>query len=96
MDSRGISQKLDEKTLNAVLMKVTDNVRKHRKLQGLSQLNLSYAMGFDSAGMVSFVEAGINNRRYNIEHIATIARILSIPVGSLFDGVDEIINISLK
>jgi transcriptional regulator with XRE-family HTH domain len=92
MDSRGISQKLDEKTLNVVLMKIADNVKKQRKAQGLSQLNLSYAMGFDSAGMVSFVEAGINNRRYNIEHITTIAKILKIPVANLFDGVDEIIK----
>jgi len=93
MDSYGISQKLDKKTLNAILTKIAKNVKKHRKLKGFSQLNLAYALGHESVGLISFVEAGINNRRYNIEHITTIAKVLKIPVVELFDGVDEILKI---
>jgi transcriptional regulator with XRE-family HTH domain len=92
MDSRGIGQKLEKKTLNKVLSKIAQNVKKHRIEKGFSQLNLAYAMGHESVGLIYFVEAGLNNRRYNIEHIATIAKILDIPICELFVGVDEILD----
>ena len=49
-------------------------------------------MGHKSVGLVSFAEAGINNKHFNIEHLATIAKILDISILELFDGVDKILN----
>jgi len=83
---------LDDITLKAVLMRVADNVRRQRKLQKMSQLYLSVEMGHQSAGLVTFAEAGINNKHFNIEHLATIAKILDIPIGVLFEGVDQILK----
>ena len=83
---------LDDITLKAVLMRVADNVRRQRKLQKMSQLYLSVEMGHQSAGLVSFAEAGINNKHFNIEHLATIAKILDIPIITLFEGVDQILK----
>jgi transcriptional regulator with XRE-family HTH domain len=75
-----------------VLLKITDNVKKQRKLKKFSQLNLALEMGFSSAGLISFIEAGMNNKRYNLEHLIKISNILDIPICDLFDGVDEIIK----
>jgi hypothetical protein len=49
-------------------------------------------MGHQSAGLVSFAEAGINNKHFNIEHLATIAKILDISISELFKGVDQILK----
>ena len=49
-------------------------------------------MGHKTAGLVAFAEAGINNKHFNIEHLATIAKILDISIVELFDGVDQILN----
>jgi len=58
----------------------------------MSQLSLAVEMGHKSVGLVSFAEAGINNKHFNIEHIATIAKILDISIGVLFEGVDQILK----
>ncbi len=59
----------------------------------MSQLNLAIAMGHESVGLISFVEAGINNRRYNLIHLISIAKILDISILELFTGVDEILQL---
>lgn len=84
--------KLNETTLNLVLKKITKNVKYHRKIKGLSQLSLALEMGHKSVGLISFVEAGLNNRRFNLEHLATISVILDVPIQQFFDGVDEILR----
>jgi len=53
---------------------------------------LAVEMGHKSAGLISFAEAGINNKHFNIEHLATIAKILDIPITDLFEGVDQILK----
>ncbi len=88
--------KLDEKTLNLALKKIVENVKYHRKTKGFSQLSLALEMGHKSVGLISFVEAGINNRRFNLEHLATIAVILDVPIQQFFAGVDEILQTSSK
>lgn len=61
----------------------------------MSQLSLAVEMGHKSVGLVSFAEAGINNKHFNIEHLATIAKILDIPIADLFEGVDKILKKSV-
>ena len=49
-------------------------------------------MGHKSVGLVSFAESGTNNKHFNIEHLATIAKILDIPIITLFEGMDQILK----
>jgi transcriptional regulator with XRE-family HTH domain len=86
--------KLKTETLELVLNKIVNNVKYERKKQKISQLNLALAMGHKSVGLVSFVEAGIKNQRFNLEHLTRIAKILDISILKLFDGVDEILQIN--
>jgi transcriptional regulator with XRE-family HTH domain len=67
-------------------------VKRERKKQKMSQLNLAMAMECESVGLISFIEAEINNRRYNLIHLISIAKILDISILELFKGVDEILQ----
>ncbi len=87
--------KLQAEVLELVLRKIVGNVKRERKKQKISQLNLAMAMGHESVGLISFVEAGIKNQRFNLEHLATIAKILNVSILTFFEGVDEILKISI-
>jgi transcriptional regulator with XRE-family HTH domain len=83
---------LSDKKLKTIHSIVAMNVRKQRGVVKMSQLSLAVEMGHKSVGLVSFAEAGINNKHFNIEHLATIAKILDIPITDLFEGVDQILK----
>ncbi len=55
------------------LKKIVGNVKRERKKQKISRLNLALAMEHESVGLIYFIEAGINNRRYNLIHLETFA-----------------------
>ncbi len=56
------------------------NVAKHRKAKGLSQLDLSLAMGYKSVSVVSGAEIYYNNIHFNLEHLLKISQILDIEI----------------
>ena len=59
------------------------NVKRVRKQKGLSQLELSLAIGHKAVGTVSMAEICINNKHFNIEHLYKIADVLEIDVKEL-------------
>jgi len=83
---------LSKEMLKSVHSRVAINVKRQRQIHKISQLSLAVEMGHKSAGLISFAEAGINNKHFNIEHLATIAKILDIPITDLFEGVDQILK----
>ena len=83
---------ISAETLNKIHLKISMNVKIQRQNKRVTQLSLALAMGHKTAGLVAFAEAGINNKHFNIEHLATIAKILDISILELFDGVDKILN----
>lgn len=82
---------MKQEAIELALTTIVENIKFQRKSQGFSQLKLALAMEHKSVGLVSFVEAGINNQRFNLEHIIRIANILNVPICTLFQGVDEIL-----
>ena len=56
------------------------NVDKYRKEKGLSQLDLSLAMGYKSVSVVSGAEIYYNGKHFNLEHLLTISQILNIEI----------------
>ncbi len=86
---------IEQEITDLALKKIVRNVKRERKKQKISQLNLAMAMGHESVGLISFVEAGIKNQRFNLEHLATIAKILNVSILTFFEGVDEILKISI-
>ena len=56
------------------------NVAKYRKAKGLSQLDLSLAMGYKSVSVVSGAEVYYNKTHFNIEHLLKISQILDVDI----------------
>lgn len=56
------------------------NVAKYRKAKGLSQLDLSLAMGYKSVSVVSGAEVHYNKTHFNIEHLLKISQILDVEI----------------
>ena len=83
---------LDKAILKTALSQIAINVKRQRTIKNMSQLHLAIEMGHQTAGLVSCAEAGINNKHFNIEHLATIAKILDIPITDLLEGVDQILK----
>jgi len=60
------------------------NVKKRREEKGLSQLELSLAIGHKSVGTISMAEICIKNKHFNIEHLCKIADVLEVNVCEFF------------
>ena len=60
------------------------NVAKYRKEQGLSQLDLSLAMGYKSVSVVSGAEIYYKHIHFNLEHLLKISQILDIEFCEFF------------
>lgn len=59
---------------------IGQNVAKYRKEKGLSQLDLSLAMGYKSVSVVSGAEIYYNSKHFNLEHLLLISQILDIEI----------------
>ena len=59
---------------------IGQNVAKYRKEKGLSQLDLSLAMGYKSVSVVSGAKIYYNGKHFNLEHLLKISQILNIEI----------------
>ena len=62
---------------------IGQNVKKYREEKGISQLQLSYAMGYKSVSLVSAAELASDGKHFNLEHLYKISKILDIKISSL-------------
>jgi transcriptional regulator with XRE-family HTH domain len=69
---------------------IGQNVMVARKKKGLSQLELTLAMGYKSVGLVSQAELYINKKHFNLEHLYKISKALDVSMTELLEGVDSI------
>ncbi|MBP1679847.1 MAG: putative family transcriptional regulator [Proteobacteria bacterium] len=65
--------------------KIGRKVQHMRKKRGLSQLELSYLIGFKSTSLVAGAEAGYSNIRFSLEHLYKIAKVLQVEVKEFFE-----------
>ncbi|MFA7571896.1 MAG: helix-turn-helix transcriptional regulator [Sulfurimonadaceae bacterium] len=63
------------------------NVKKYRTQKGLTQLDLSYEMGYKSVSLVSACEPNTNGKHFNVEHLYKISKILNIPIDYFFKSI---------
>lgn len=59
---------------------IGENVKYYRTLKEMSQLSLSYEMGYKSVSLVSAAELCNDGKHFNIEQIYKISKILDIPI----------------
>ena len=67
---------------------IGSNVKKIRNKRGISQLQLSQALGHKSVGLVSQSELYLKKQHFNIKHLYQIAYILDVPITIFFEDIN--------
>lgn len=80
------------KQLELFYKKIGENVKNIRTKKGFSQLKLANAMGYDSVGHIAKAEIYKYDKKFNLEHLFKIAKILDVCIEDLFEGTNEIIK----
>lgn len=75
---------VDEEEFENLFKSITANVKKYRKEKGFTQEQLALAMGHSSASMLSKIEAGLENKHFNIRQLYLIAKALEVPIEEFF------------
>lgn len=69
--------------ISLMYKRIGENVKKYRELKGMSQLQLSNAMGYSSVSLVSAAELCNDGKHFNLEHLYKIAKILDVDMCEL-------------
>jgi len=68
---------------------IGENVKHYRTLNDMSQLAMSYEMGYKSVSLVSAAELCNDGKHFNIEHLYKISKILDIPIAQFFESTSS-------
>lgn len=80
-------KKIQDKYIDNAYRIIGLNVKKARELRGLTQLELSLAIGHKSVSVVSCAEIYHKRQHFNIEHLLKIAQVLEVSIQSFFEGL---------
>ena len=64
--------------------KIASNIRKIRNDKGITQLDLALTIGHKSMSTIGKIEAGLEDKHYNIEHLYKIAKALNVDICEFF------------
>ncbi|WP_419782650.1 helix-turn-helix domain-containing protein [Malaciobacter marinus] len=81
MDNKFSKKEIDEFYIN-----IGKRVKELREKNNMTQLELSYAMGYKSVSLVSAAELYTNKKHFNLEHLYKITKIFNT---SFFELVPE-------
>lgn len=73
--------------IKEIYIKVGKNVKHYRESRGLTQLQLSQAIGHKSVTIVSRAEICYKGQHFNIEHLAKIAYVLEVNLCVFFQDL---------
>lgn len=73
--------------IKEIYIKVGKNVKRYRESKGLTQLQLSQAIGHKSVTIVSRAEICYKGQHFNIEHLAKIAYVLEVDLCVFFQDL---------
>lgn len=74
----------DDVNVDEFYRNIGSNVKRLREKKGLTQLQLSEAMGFKSVGLVSQAELYINKQHFNLKHLHLISIVLECDIKDFF------------
>lgn len=66
--------------INIFYKKISQNVKKHRKLQNITQLDLALDIGIKSVAFYSNCENCKYGKHFNLEHLYNIAKSLNVNI----------------
>lgn len=68
---------------------ISINVKKIRKEKNVTQLELALAIGHKSVSTIGKIEAGLENKHYNLEHLYKIAKVLDVDICRFFESMED-------
>ena len=73
-----------DEEIQKFLQQIAANIRKIRKEKGITQLDLALTIGHKSMSTIGKIEAGLEDKHYNIEHLYKIAKALDVEICEFF------------
>lgn len=64
--------------------KIAKNIKIIRKQKNITQLDLALTIGHKSVSTIGKIEAGLEDKHYNIEHLYKIAKVLEVDIAIFF------------
>ncbi|WP_255494560.1 helix-turn-helix transcriptional regulator [Sulfurovum sp. bin170] len=74
----------EDKEIMAFHTSIANNIRKIRKEKNITQLDLALAIGHKSMSTIGKIEAGLENKHYNVEQLYKIAKVLEVDICDFF------------
>ncbi len=71
--------------IQSIYKLIGQNVKYYRTKKEMTQLALSYEMGYKSVSLVSAAELCNDAKHFNIEHLYKISKILDVPIARFFE-----------
>jgi len=65
------------------------NVKNIRKNKGITQLDLALAIGHKSVSTIAKIEASLEDKHYNLEHLYKISKVLEVDIIDFFKVLQE-------
>jgi len=72
-----------DEEISSYYKKIGENIKKIREQKGMSQLQMSHAMGYSSVSLVSAAELCSDGKHFNLEHLYKISKILEVDISEL-------------
>ena len=63
---------------------IVENIKRIRQAKGITQLDLALTIGHKSMSTIGKIEAGLEDKHYNIEHLYKIAKVLDVDICEFF------------
>ena len=63
---------------------ISENIKRIRKEKGITQLDLALTIGHKSMSTIGKIEAGLENKHYNVEQLYKIAKVLDVDICEFF------------
>ena len=65
---------------------ISDNIKKIRKEKNITQLDLALTIGHKSMSTIGKIEAGLEDKHYNVEQLYKIAKALNVNICEFFEN----------
>ncbi len=75
----------DDKEITELYKNIGIKVKELRKVNNMTQLDLSLEMGYKSVSLVSAAELCNDGKHFNIEHLYKISKILNVELSTFFE-----------
>ena len=73
-----------DKEVKSFQSTIANNIRKIRKEKNITQLDLALTIGHKSMSTIGKIEAGLENKHYNVEQLYKIAKALEVDICKFF------------